>query len=376
MKKILFYLHRIQDISVLSPLIHSFDPGEIIVQADLANGFKGKRQYGEKLLKQYRIDYREEFSLEEEKNNIGIIITASESSMRTHKNAARLVKRARKWNIPTLTLQHGITHEVNGKKPLHFFSDLIALWGPYQKDFFCKREYSLFRKRLFRQRRNSTTDPKRFIITGAPKFDALFSPKEVDRSSLGIPESKRVISVFTNTHWYRYSDEENRRFFDELELLVKEFHDLFWVFKLHPDEKPETYHSRFYGFDHCKVIYPRQEIDPDSQDILRISDAVIIQLSTIALEAAILKKPVISFNFSDKPGYRGLTEYRHDLKGVLKEALARPEDFVEGQKAFSEGYHSGRGNAADTVKRMVLEILKGEKSLTDYYGIDTPGILR
>lgn len=56
MKKILFYLHRIQDVSVLSPLIRSFDSEKIIVQADLIKGFKGKRDYGEGLLKHYHID--------------------------------------------------------------------------------------------------------------------------------------------------------------------------------------------------------------------------------------------------------------------------------------------------------------------------------
>ena len=252
MKKILFYLHRIQDISVLSPLIHSFEPEEIIVQADLNKGFKGKRDYGERLLRHHCIDYIEEFDLKENKDRIGIIITASESSMKTHKNAALLVKKARKWKIPTLTLQHGITHEVNGKKPLKFYSDWIALWGPYQRDFFCNKEHSLFKKRLFWQRKNSSIDEKRFIITGAPKFDVLFSPKEVDKGFFGIPESKKVVSVFTNTHWYRYSDEENQRFFDELGSLVKKFDDLFWIFKLHPDEKPDTYHSRFYSQSHCR----------------------------------------------------------------------------------------------------------------------------
>jgi len=368
MKKILFYLHRIQDVSVLSPLIYSFSPEEIIVQADLKKGFKGKRKYGERLLKHYHIDYIEELSFKKEKDKVGIIITASESSMKTHKNAALLVKKARKWKIPTLTLQHGITHEINENKPLKFYSDLIALWGPYQRDFFCNKEYSLLEKRLFWRRTNSSTDKKRFIIAGAPKFDSLFQPKEVDKASLGIPEDKRVVSVFTNTHWYRYSDEENQRFFDKVESLVKKFNDLFWVFKLHPDEKPDAYHFRFYNHNHCKVIYPREEeFELDTQDILRVSDVVIVMLSTVALEAAILKKPVISINFTNQPSYRDLLEYRNHIDEVLIEALKNPQKFIEQQRAFVEGYHLGKGNAVSYLKEMILDILKSGKKVKSCY---------
>ena len=116
------------------------------------------------------------------------------------------------------------------------------------------------------------------------------------------------------------------------------------------------------------MIYPREEeLDPDSQDILRISDVVIMELSTIALEAAILKKPVISINFSDKPGYRGLLEYRENLDQVLAEAMENPEKFIKQQEEFVEGYHPGKGNAVTYLKEMVLGILKQGDLPENYY---------
>jgi|GEM_PF-1773852 hypothetical protein len=378
MKKVLFYLHRIQDVSVQALLIRLFESEEIVVQADLINGFKGKRDYGEKLLGHFGIDYLETYDLKEKRDEIGMVITSTESSMGPHKNARLLVKQSGKYKIPTLTLQHGITHEIDNNKPIKFYSDLIALWGLYQRDFFCEPEYSFLKKGIFGKRTNSSTERKRFVVTGAPKFDDLFKPKEVEKKNFGVPEGKRVVSVFTNTHWApRYSAEENIQFFNELETLVKSFQDIFWIFKLHPDEKPETYHSRFYPFEQCRVIYPREgEIDIDTQDILRISDAVIMALSTVALEAAILKKPVISLNYTDKPGYRDLLEYHDNLKQVLTEALEKPELFIKRQQAFSEGYHAGKGNAANYLKEMIVSILKGGKSAKDYYGIDRVSILR
>lgn len=234
MKKILFYIHRIQDISVLSPLIHSFSSEEVIVHTDFLKIIEGKRGYVERLLKQYRIDYIQKFNLKENRDKIGIVITTG-----AHKNSGLLAKKARRLSIPSLTLQHGITNELENGKPIKFYSDLIALWGPCQKDFFCNKEFSLLKRRLFWKRTNSPTDKKRFFITGAPKFDDLYKPKEVDRNPLGIPELKKVVSVFTNTHWAtRYSEEGNQRFCDTLESLVKKSKDLFWIFKLHPEEDP------------------------------------------------------------------------------------------------------------------------------------------
>lgn len=176
------------------------------------------------------------------------------------------------------------------------------------------------------------------------------------------------MSVFTNTHWYRYSDEENQRFFDEVGSLVKKFNDLFWVFKLHPDKKPDAYHFRFYNYNHCKVIYPREdEFDLDTQDILRVSDVVIMMLSTVALEAAILKKPVISINFTNEKGYKDFLEYRENIDHVLMDVLKDQERFIEQQRAFVEGYHPGKGNAVRYLKEMILSILQQGVLAKNYY---------
>lgn len=89
-----------------------------------------------------------------------------------------------------------------------------------------------------------------------------------------------------------------------------------------------------------------------------MSDVVIMALSTVALEAAILKKPVISMNFADKPGYRNLLEYHEDIEWVLMEALENPEKFIRQQEAFVQGFHPGKGNATENLRKIVLYILK------------------
>lgn len=353
MKKILFYIHRIQDISVLSPLIHSFGTDENIVHVDFSKILKEKRYHVERLLRKHHINYAEEFNLEQNRDSTGIVITTG-----AHKNSGLMAKKSKGLKIPSLTLQHGITNELEDGKPITFHADLIALWGPHQKDFFCNREYSLLEKGQGKVP-NSPTDRERFIITGAPKFDTLYKPKNVGKGLLNIPESKKAISVFSNTHWAtRYSDEANQKFCNTLDSLVKRFRDSFWIFKLHPDEQPDFCQCRFFKYDNCRIVCPTEQEDVvDSQDILRISDAVVMALSTVALEAAILKKPVIPINFTDKSGYRDLKEYRDNIGDVVAHALKNPKKFIRNQEAFIRGFHPAKDNATELLKKIILEIL-------------------
>jgi CDP-glycerol glycerophosphotransferase (TagB/SpsB family) len=110
---------------------------------------------------------------------------------------------------------------------------------------------------------------------------------------------------------------------------MSEFPEKQLVIKLHPSEKLEEYRE-IPGMAEQKVIICR---DVDLYGLLHASELLMTVHSTVALEAMILDKPVITVNLTGKPDVMPYAEsgaalgvYRkEDLAPAINKALYDPE---------------------------------------------------
>ncbi|ODS40494.1 hypothetical protein BEH94_06720 [Candidatus Altiarchaeales archaeon WOR_SM1_SCG] len=230
-----------------------------------------------------------------------IIIIGSEYS-----NLERAICIAAKLKgIPTLAIQHGgigpyhpgyiylkedISPEGSVESPYCPITDKIVLYGPYDK------------KNLTEV---SSYPENSVIVTGQPRYDILARANEIYNKEktfekLNLDKSKKLVVWATNTiNFDEYAKKHINAVFDSIEKLSSEVQ---LVIKKHPASYlPDLIYDEIaknFGF---KPIIMRTEID--TLELLYASDLLIMEQSTVGLEAMILDKPVITLNFSGEPDY-------------------------------------------------------------------------
>ena len=145
--------------------------------------------------------------------------------------------------------------------------------------------------------------PERLFVTGQPAFDMIWRT-EFDRNrvmlELGVPDNKGIVVLATQpfVEFNFWTKKEREEFVMAVVRAMVEFSDKQLVVKLHPSEKVETYQEIFHGMDENQVIISR---DVALYQLLDACDLLMTVHSTVALEAMILDKPVITINLSGKP---------------------------------------------------------------------------
>lgn len=279
--------------------------------------------------------------------NLDVLLTASETSLNVHKVAHALTETANKLGIATFTLQHGLENvglsyfdETHGTE-VRFAAKHILTWS----------------------------DPANFPAILAPETRAKCIP--VGRSSHlqpttsealpGMMAGRRVISVFENLHWHRYSEAYRTSFLRDLVALCQAKPDLTVLLKPHHAGRYFSRNRELLNPIPTNLIFA-DPLDPvwepyTAPAIIQQSFAVITTPSTVALDAAELGRPVAVISFDlDLPVFSGIPKLAEtqDWISFVDEAIARPDAATVRAALFRDKARMP-GDAVERIVKAVLE---------------------
>jgi hypothetical protein len=140
-------------------------------------------------------------------------------------------------------------------------------------------------------------------------------PKPASLPSRLTKPGQRVISVFENLHWDRYSDHFRARFLEDLESTAIANSDTHFIIKPHPAGVwlTQRYKGTLPSISNLVIAAPTapEWADATAADLIAISDGVITTPSTIAVDAARASLPtaVVSYDL-DTSSYSPLQPLR------------------------------------------------------------------
>jgi hypothetical protein len=252
-----------------------------------------------------------------------VLLMASESTAPPHLVAHTLARRAKAEGVRTFVLQHGLENigltyrDATGDH--EFASDRILTWGdPARLPAWIPGERRA-----------------RCIGVGIPR--AAF-PQQGELP-LG-PESRPIIGVFENLHWDRYSQRYRASFLADLADTVAARPDLLFIVKPHHAGQWLSKNADTLGKPENLLLAdpadPRWERFTASTIIERAS-AVITTPSTVALDAARMRRPVAVAGYElDVLVYAPLTLLRgaQDWRTFLSAALGGIPEISKGLDEF------------------------------------------
>jgi len=177
---------------------------------------------------------------------------------------------AKDAKIPVVEIQHGLFSlpeiYVNiMPKPI---SDKICVWGNSSREYLLKLGF----------------EDEKIEITGSPQFD------EHRKFAEGFKDKKSKIILFATQAPYKNINLES---IEEI-AVNRKLKDFVVYVKPHPDEDPVSYKFLEEKYPNKVFVRPKNE---NLSYLLAISDVVLINTSTVGLEAAILDKPIVCINF-------------------------------------------------------------------------------
>jgi len=210
-----------------------------------------------------------------------VIFTAS-----IWKHVKSVMEVVEKQGIPSVAIQHGT------------YSDSY-LWSPVSVTKICADE--VFRDILLKR----GEDPRKIIVTGAPKYDDLFRRMEMSKSSikkhLGLKQNKRYMCLLTS-FLPEWSTPARSR--DLLTVVVKSLKEINYdlIIKLHPREDKDKVErlarevAKSVGFEGNVTVFEFGKGDP-LFDVVLASEFIVCVRTSAMLAALIAKKPTILINF-------------------------------------------------------------------------------
>lgn len=233
---------------------------------------------------------------------VDAVLTIAETNQPPHRVSHRITNWANQAGIPTYTMQHGfenigLTYS-DDRYPIErvsFASRVIFTWGPLD--------------RLHPSVPDNTR--QKCVPVGCCKTVSIVP------EAIPLPLNKgRMIGIFENLHWERYSTEYTERFVRDVQSLAEKHSDILFLVKPHHAGRWLT--SRYKGAAPSApnvVIadpgHPAWEQFTASQ-LIHLLDAVITTPSTVALDAARVGKPVAVVGYSlDLDAYRPLSILRN-----------------------------------------------------------------
>lgn len=208
------------------------------------------------------------------------------------------------------------------------------------------------------------------FVTGQPGFDLIWQTKvsrEQIVDELGVPENKGIIVLATQPLGALWTEEEQEEFVGTVVRAVSEFPEKQLVIKLHPSEKITEYQGMLERIGNSKAIIC-QKIN--LYGLLKACDLLMTVHSTVALEAMILNKPVITINLTGKhdvmPYARSgaaLGAYKkEDVASAIRKALYDPEvrrSLERNREKFvAEHAYKVDGQASKRVAELIIRLVE------------------
>ena len=188
-------------------------------------------------------------------------------------------------------LQHGLqsVRDVSylyGKKPGIPFTNLFIVSSNREKEIVIN---------------NYSYNENEVAITGLSRFDSLLSPTKVEQ----FPNKKILIMPSWRKNQDKLSDQEfiKTQFFKSYQSLLhnqrlREYsfvYEIGVVFYLHTNFQK---YSHLFKSDFIKII---KEGDVSVQNLLKSSNILITDFSSVSLDFALLKKPILYYQFDGSP---------------------------------------------------------------------------
>lgn len=217
----------------------------------------------------------------------------------------------------------------------------------------------------------------KIFVTGQPRFDLIWQTKmdkEQIMSQLGVPENKGIVVLATQPLGTLWRQGDREEFVEAVASAMSEFPEKQLVIKLHPGEKIEEYREMLAGIDNEAIIC--QSID--LYGLLRACDLLMTAHSTVALEAMILNKPVITINLTGKPDVMPYAESgaalgvykKEDLALAIRKALYDPEvrkDLQRNREKFVyEHAYKLDGKASKRVAKLIVQLVEESKGKKEF----------
>ena len=253
------------------------------------------------------------------------VLSGADTNTRAHKAGHTLASRARALGLPSFTLQHGLENiGLTYKDHLHgeeirFASDTVFTWGE--------------REGLAPWAAPETR--AKVVAVGSPKA----TPPPAAAPDLRLGHWARIVGVFENLHWHRFSELYLERCLEDLAAAAAARPDTLFLVKPHHagrwlSRRPD----RLRPLPNLLVIDPTDSAwEPHTAPALIAGvERVLTTPSTVALDAARTGRPVAVLGYDlDLPLYQPLAVVRRleDLDAFLDapagEALLRNEAFLE-----------------------------------------------
>ncbi len=218
---------------------------------------------------------------------VSAVVTAVETSANPHRLAQVLVKRAKARGIPSYTVQHGLENigltyfdQEYPEGTIKISSDKIFTWGKSDK--------------LHPSIDQGTR--QKCIPVGCPKIFPSRANGSLELFRSLRAKGEKIVVIFENLHWGRYSDKYRKNFLDSLERVVKSQQSISFLIKPHHAGKWLTERSKQNIFSSPNLTIANPS-DPTWEPftapaLINIADAVITTPSTVAFDAAIMDVPV------------------------------------------------------------------------------------
>ena len=216
--------------------------------------------------------------------SVKAVLAVAETNLGPHRFTHEILRHANKVGVVTFCMQHGFenvgltyTDEVHAIEKITFAAKHIFVWGPL-----------------------GTLHPKcasqtvsRCISVGCPKPAWQTPSPELDDL---LPRNRKIVGVFENLHWHRYSDAYREFFLESVRRLAEEFPE--YVFLVKPHHAGMWLTSKYKGErpNGANILIANPEKAPwerfTAGQLLGRLYGVITTPSTVALDAARVKLPV------------------------------------------------------------------------------------
>src|SRR3989344_1802926 len=244
--------------------------------------------------------------------NINVVVTTND----TVPFENNVVKTANKMGIPSIVIQHGALGEDESFKKS--ITTKVAVWGEITKKWMT----------------GLGEDENKLVITGSPRYDEYITKKPKEREKVlkkfDIPLSKKIIlyaphqfNVKLTVESTQLTLEENKETLNKLFNATKEL-GLFLIVKLHPSNQisiEEIYRLiPDIGYkDYCIVEHGQEDLF----NLIGACDIFTTFTSTTALEAMLLKKPIVTMNFFNKVDAMHYSTYGCAIQSTDDETLKK-----------------------------------------------------
>lgn len=194
------------------------------------------------------------------------------------------IRYCRQTKIPSIVIQHGTPNKYSLHAFAPFEGDYFLAWGEFTKEFLI----------------NNNVDREKIIVTGGVNFDctlAIVADRQAIANELGIDKNKKWIIFTTQGKGPGNcpSDEEIFNAITECARASIKLETCELIFQVHPGQKVEDIKEIVNKVNRNIVVVKYK----NTEELISASEGVITFFSTTAIDALILKKPLLLINLGE-----------------------------------------------------------------------------